>query len=143
MNFPHAADHEMDDLPRTVRREKEAREREAREREAREREAQAAHHPYAHPYAATGPDPLTISAEPPAGYAAGYGDYQEPHPSPAVVKAFDVPFLHLVAFFLKAVFAAIPALIVLGALIWGAGEALEAYFPEIVKMKILISFPNS
>ena len=33
-----------DDLPRTIRRERDARERQAREREAREREAAAAPH---------------------------------------------------------------------------------------------------
>jgi hypothetical protein len=35
MSIPLTADGDMEDLPRTVRREKEARAREAREREAR------------------------------------------------------------------------------------------------------------
>ena len=63
-------------------------------------------------------------------------------PYPASVRRFDVPFLHLVSFFLKAVLAAIPALILLTAILWVAGSALEAMFPELIKMKILISFPN-
>ena len=38
MNFPLVGDDAHDDLPRTLRREREARERQAREREARGRE---------------------------------------------------------------------------------------------------------
>ncbi len=45
-------------------------------------------------------------------------------------------------FFLKAVLAAIPALILLGALIWFAGDMLQKFFPELIKMKISITFPN-
>jgi hypothetical protein len=61
-------------------------------------------------------------------------------PYPAVVRGFDVPFLHLVKFFLKAVFAAIPALILLTAILWLLGGLLQAFFPDLVKMKILIGF---
>ena len=46
-------------------------------------------------------------------------------------------------FFLKAVIAAIPALIVLGALIWLSGEILQQFFPWLIKMKILIQFPDT
>jgi hypothetical protein len=46
-------------------------------------------------------------------------------------------------FFLKAVFAAIPAMIVLIGLLWLGGQALEAALPELLKAKILITFPNS
>lgn len=116
-----AADGGMDDLPRTLRRERDAREREAREREmqmssgvplmAAERDA-----PVPPPFA----DDLQMSA----------------------VRRLDVPFFHLMTFFLKAVFAAIPALIVLGVLLWLGGFALQSFFPQLVKMKILITFPN-
>ena len=57
-------------------------------------------------------------------------------------QRFDVPFLQLSAFFLKAVLAAIPALLLLGVLLFFAGKGLQAYFPELVHTKILISFPN-
>ena len=63
-------------------------------------------------------------------------------PYPASVRRFDVPFLHLMRFFLKAVLAAIPALILLGVILWFGGHLLQALFPSLVKKKILISFPN-
>ena len=62
---------------------------------------------------------------------------------PASVRSIDVPFVRLMLFFLKAVFAAIPAMIVLIGLLWLGGQALEAAFPELLKAKILITFPNS
>ena len=62
--------------------------------------------------------------------------------APAIVTRLDVPFLHLSAFFLKAVIAAIPALILLLVLLWLAGEALTATFPDLIKMQILIRMPN-
>ncbi|MDX2309225.1 MAG: hypothetical protein NW216_13365 [Hyphomicrobium sp.] len=127
MNFPLNAEHDMDDLPRTLRREKEA-----REREAREREAQAYGQSFGPAVAPPGMAPSMDDT-----YRAGPAE-----PAPAVVKAVQIPFLSLMGFFIKAVFAAIPALIILGVLLWGAGQALQAYFPELVKMKILISFPN-
>ncbi|MFN3868852.1 MAG: hypothetical protein ACK4MF_07300, partial [Hyphomicrobiaceae bacterium] len=61
---------------------------------------------------------------------------------PAAVTRLDVPFFHLMTFFIKAVFAAIPALLLLGGLLWGAGHLLQTYFPWLVKAQILIHFPN-
>ncbi len=129
MSLPLTAEGEMDDLPRTLRREKEARLREAREREA-----------LAAGYASSSPDALG-SAVP--GTEAVPQPYAVEEVYPAAVKSIDVPFFRLVAFFLKAVLAAIPALILLGVLLWFAGQALEMAFPELLKMKILITFPNS
>ena len=137
-NFPPLGDDQNDDLPRTFRREKEARAREARERAAQERAAAPslsnAPDPYA-PAATAAPQPRV---EPDPDYAPALAEM----PYSASVRRFDVPFLHLVGFFLKAVLAAIPALILLTAILWAAGSALESLFPELVKMKILISFPN-
>ena len=45
-------------------------------------------------------------------------------------------------FFIKAVFAAIPALIILSVLLWLGGNVLKAMFPELIHMQILITFPN-
>lgn len=131
MSIPLTADGDMEDLPRTLRREKEARAREAREREARERDAQ--------------PSGLSAPQPEPAPYssAAAYPGYPADEAYPAAVRSIDVPFFRLMLFFLKAVFAAIPALIVLGVLLWLGGQALEAAFPELLKAKILITFPNS
>jgi len=126
-SFPLTADGDMDDdLPRTLRREKEARAREAREREASG-------------LAAPAPDPVGYAASDDA-YASAYA-IQDAYP--AAVRAIEVPFFRLMLFFIKAVFAAIPALILLAVLLWLGGQALEAAFPELLKAKILITFPNS
>ena len=98
-----------DDLPRTIRREREARERQAREREA----------------AAAAPMPM-IERE---------GNYGMPAPA-ATVTAIDVPFFRLMTFFIKAVVAGVPALILLTMLLWLLGQTLQSYFPQLLKMKI-------
>jgi hypothetical protein len=125
---------DTDDLPRTLRREKEARAREARERAARERAAA--------PSLSTGilddysrPQPQIYRSaedEPRIGNA----------PVAATVRAFDVPFPRLVTFFLKAVIAAIPAMLLLGIILWFIGTGLEMVFPQLIKMKILIGFSS-
>lgn len=138
---------DQDDLPRTFRREKEAREREAKEREAKERGERLAQERAA----SQRPVPPTLSATPNAYTQADPGVYADhiaqPNasdpPYPSSVRRFDVPFLHLMMFFLKAVLAAIPALFLLGVILWFAGSALQTFYPEFVKMKILISFPNA
>lgn len=122
-NLSMASDGGPDDLPRTFRREREAKEREAREREARERDK-------------------PFIADPAFDPAADPGLAFRDEPQAAVVTALNVPFFRLMAFFVKAVFAAIPALIILGVLLWGVGQLLTSYFPWLLKMKILITFPN-
>ena len=102
-----------DDLPRTIRRERDARERQAREREAREREAATASVP-------------SIERE---------GDFGMPAPR-STVTDIDVPFFRLMMFSIKAVFAAIPAMVALIALLWLFGQGLQSFFPQLVKMKI-------
>lgn len=119
MPEPHFATVE-DDLPRTFRREREAREREARERERREREEELAAREY-------------LGRDMPHNFAA---------PSPSAVERLDIPFFHLMRFFIKAVFAAIPALIILSGLLWLGGQGLATYFPELSRMQILIHFPK-
>ena len=110
-----------DDLPRTIRRERDAREREAREREARERDAR--------------------ERQAPAPVLHG-GDELEMRTAPAAtVVDFDVPLAKLAMFFVRAVFAAIPALLVLMALLWVFGHTLQMFFPQLLKMKILIYMP--
>jgi hypothetical protein len=107
-----------DDLPRTLRREREAREREAREREARELTEVA--------------PVMPVERRVPLAMAA----------SGAVVTDFDVPFSRLMSFFIKAVFAAIPAMLMLIALLWLFGQGLQTYFPQLLKLKILIYVPQ-
>ena len=109
-----------DDLPRTIRRERDAREREAREREARERQARERE-----------PGP------PPVPQMEREGAYAVATSAPgSTVTDIDVPFFRLMTFFIKAVFAAIPALIMLTALLWLFGQGLQSLFPQLVKMKI-------
>ena len=117
------ADEGSDDLPRTLRREREARERAAREKEAKARAATLTHD-FGASDARNG---RSMAAEAYSGTA---------------VNRFEVPFGHLMMFFIKAVFAAIPALIILGILMWCAGALLKAYYPELIHMQILITFPN-
>ena len=126
------SDDEFDDLPRTFRREREARERQARE--ARERDALGR------------VEPQMTSAAPRSAGAYGGAEYASvayaSDPVPAILKRFDVPFLRLAAFFIKAVLAAIPALILLGCVLWAAGNFLQSQFPWLVKMQIFIHFPQ-
>jgi hypothetical protein len=127
---------DMEDLPRTFRREKEARAREAREREAQERAA-APSLPMGSDERSK-PQPRIYAA---ADFSADTSGGSIPL-APASVRSIDVPFQQLVMFFLKAVVAAIPALILLTAVLWMFGAVLELAFPWLIKMKILISFPN-
>jgi hypothetical protein len=97
-----------DDLPRTIRREREARDREARERAA---------------VVATGPTTLARD------------EFALPAPA-ATVTDFDIPFTKLVMFFVKAVFAAVPALLLLTVMLWLFGQGLKAVFPQLLQMKV-------
>jgi hypothetical protein len=111
----------VDDLPRTLRRE-----REARDREARQRGFQMS-------------SSASIMGEE-HGVASGavFGGGLQP----AAVRQFDVRFVHLMLFCIKAVFAAIPALFILGVMLWFAGHALQTYFPKLVHTEIIIRVPR-
>jgi hypothetical protein len=116
-----------DDLPRTLRRARD-------ERDAREREANGHRFPSslkAAMNAAAG------SAVPPPAYSSG-----TPVGDGMTVTRIDVPFHRLVTFFMKAVFAALPAVIMLTIMLWAVGELLQRYFPGLLKMRILIQFPG-
>ena len=106
-----------DDLPRTLRR----------ERDAQQARARAASNPF-----------------PAATELGSVPDYMADAPSGqgVTVSALDIPFGRLVSFFIKAAFAAIPGLLVLAALILGLGKILSLFFPALVKMQILIHCPN-
>jgi len=120
-NLPMGGDN-ADDLPRTLRRERDAREREAREREMR---AQS-----------------TLGTPEPTNYAPRATPAYPDEPQPAVVKRFDVPFLSLVVFFVKATLAAIPALILLTGLLFLLGQGLKAYAPGLLHFEIIIQPRN-
>ncbi len=110
IHLPLTADGGPDDLPRTLRRE--------RERQARERDSS------------------------PGGAGFPPAEATTYQPVRAAVTRFDVPFLRLMFFFFKAVFAMVPALLLLGAILWSLGHLLQKIFPQLVKMQILIWFPN-
>ncbi len=84
------------------------------------------------------PPPKVLSDRPSAAATVAAASPDQPYP--ATVHRFDVPFGHLVTFFLKAVIAAIPALILLMAILFGLGKAFALFFPDLAKMKILIGF---
>lgn len=115
-----------DDLPRTLRRARD-------EHEARERAASSPRFPASLKAAMTAASEDATSAPDRAMRPSGDG---------VTVTRFDVPFGRLVAFFLKAVFAAVPALIVLMIMLWTVGEILQRYFPWLLKMRILVQFPG-
>jgi hypothetical protein len=108
-----------DDLPRTLRRERDAREREMREREK------------------------AAAADENFGKAGGYA-YQPPPYDYAptgggvTVTRLRLPFTHLMFFFMKAVVAAIPALILLTVLLWGMGQGLKAFMPGLRHFEIIV-----
>jgi hypothetical protein len=59
-------------------------------------------------------------------------------PQPAVVTALKIPFFRLMFFFLKAVIAAIPALILLTFLLYAGGQLLKQNWPEWRQFEITI-----
>lgn len=116
--------HVDDDLPRTLRRE-----REAQARRALDDTAEAA-------------GPVSRGEPAGAGYDEAQYDYDDGDAPPATVTRLDIPFFHMMLFFLKAVVAAIPALIVLVGILWLFGEIITATFPELIQMQVLIRMPN-
>lgn len=145
-DFVLTADADFDDLPRTLRRERDVREREKKEREEQtrnERERDRA----SRELAAGDKDDVPRAFRDSSLKAPRKVDYDADLPGAgtypaATVKRLEVPFMHLMIFFLKAVVAAIPALILLGAVLWGMGQALKVMFPWLVQMQIYIQFPN-
>ena len=116
-----------DDLPRTLRRARD-------ERDARNREANGHRFPSSLKAAMSA---ASGNAMPASEYSAGV-----PVRDGATVTRIDVPFHRLVTFFMKAVFAAIPAVMMLTIMLWTIGELLQRYFPWLLKMRILIQFPG-
>ncbi len=112
-----------DDLPRTLRRERDARERELREREMPAVASEANF---------GGTQAAPFASMPHHGYDDGAGA------ASGTVTRLQIPFVHLVLFFLKAVIAAIPALILLTLLLWGMGQGLKTFFPNMVHFQIKI-----
>ena len=116
-----------DDLPRTLRRARD-------EHEARERAASSPRFPASLKAAMSAASEEATSA-PDLAARTSPGDG-------VTVTCFDIPFGSLVTFFMKAIFAALPALMVLTVMLWTLGEVLQRYFPWLLKMRILIQFPG-
>ena len=113
-----------DDLPRTLRRE-----REARERAGLTGSGHAAGLP---PLGGVGHS---------ASYGSGAAMSDDIVMSGTTVTDVRIPFFRLMMICIKLVLAAIPALILLGAILWSAGHLLMTYFPWLVKLQILIRVP--
>lgn len=107
-----------DDLPRTLRR----------EREARDRAQQSAFTSPPH--------------QAPPAYVSEPALSEHVMVSGSTVTDIRIPFVRMMMFGFKLVFAAIPALILLGVILWTAGHLLMTYFPWLVKLQILIRVPN-
>lgn len=107
-----------EDLPRTLRREKEAREREARERDD------------------------AFNTAPGGDSDYDYAADERYEPDTVTVSYLQIPFLHLMLFFIKAVFAAIPALILLVIVAYLIGETLQSYIPWMRQFEIVIRPPS-
>jgi hypothetical protein len=126
-----------DDLPRTLRRE---RDRLAREKQAADLLSEQAEWDRTNraPSAVATTNGTPEAANP---YDQAYTSQDESGRVPATVTRIKVPFFSLMGFFIKAVFAAIPALLILIGLLYALGVLLQMYFPQLIKMKILITFP--
>ncbi len=108
-----------DDLPRTLRREREARER-----------AGLVSPPGSGSHAAPAPAYVPEPTMPDGFMVSGQ-----------TVTDIRIPFFRLMMICIKLVFAAVPALILLFALLWLGGHLLMTYFPWLVKLQILIRVP--
>jgi hypothetical protein len=138
-NFAPLTDTAGDDLPRTFRRE---RDRIAREQLATQQSQDKAGWDRGDRSHAVATSPAYGTPEPANPYDSPYSAQSDDGaPPPATVRRIKVPFFSLMGFYIKSVFAAIPALLMLIALLYGLGVALQTYFPQLIKMKILISFP--
>ena len=133
MAEPHFASD--DDLPRTLRRERDARER---EREQRERDAALAAQAQPYPQPGYGGQDYAQPAYSASDQSHNFGGHSD-----GTVSRLDIPFLHLVWFFVKAVFAAIPALLILTALLFGGGLILKRFFPDLRHFEIVIKSADS
>ena len=122
MADPQFSNSSDDDLPRTIRR----------ERDARQRNAMASSHSQSGSHGGS-------YANPPAGRGSAYdldtGDG-------VVVTALSIPFFRLMFFLIKCVLASVPALLLLGAMLYGLGQALKIFLPWLVKMQIVVTFPG-
>ena len=124
-----------DDLPRTVRQQKEQR---ARDQMAREilNAPRPAYGKQARAAAMANAGGGSMAAD----YAThAHAPGEDP---PATVTRLQLPFFHMMRFFIKAVLAAIPALILLMLILWAFGQAAQMYLPWLVKMKVLVTFPG-
>lgn len=118
MADPQFSTHSDDDLPRTIRREKDARQRAAA--------ASANSHGGAY-------------GNPPAGRG---GSFDLDAGDGVVVTALSIPFFRLMFFLIKCALASVPALLLLGAMLYGLGQALKIFLPWLVKMQIVVTFPG-
>lgn len=117
-----------DDLPRALKRAREERERELRQQRDDLGPAPSMAAPAEAALGAMSANPAMFDNVPSALRDAG------------TVTRLDIPFLHLMRFCIKFVFAAIPAIVLLGSILWLGGKGLQAFFPALGRMRIFIDF---
>ncbi len=136
MSEPQFGDH--DDLPRTLRRERDLREAQR----AAQAHAQSGGQTLGQPAGSSGHgDPNQHHGAAP-DYGAGDPQSMYGFGMPGTVNRIEVPFRHLMWFFIKAVFASIPALILLTGLLFGGGKVLQSFFPQLRLFEIVIKTPD-
>lgn len=116
MDDPRFEPAREDDLPRTF----------LREREAQQQRAREARNAYS---GAPSGEPSMQAYRP-----------DEPPGGGVTVSRFDISYFRLTWFLVKVALAAIPALLILGLLMFAIGQAAQMLFPWLVKMKINITF---
>lgn len=64
------------------------------------------------------------------------------NPQKVVVTDINISFWRLSLFLMKVALASLPALIILGAVVYGLAEVIGTLFPQLVKLKIQIYVPK-
>ncbi len=122
-----SANNMSDDLPRTLRREREARGLNGNADRA------AAGFGFSAPQSSMAATPAYVP-EPARGERVVIDG--------GTVTDVRIPFFRMMLFCFKLVFAAIPALILFFGLLWLAGHLLMTFAPWLVKLQILIRVPT-
>lgn len=128
---------EDQDLPRTLRRAKAQQRRENLERE----QAEAKREPVVREERTSSEFRQPLSSSFRAPEASNHDRYDDDDAEDEVtITRIRVPFFHLMGFFIKAALAAVPALILLGAILYGVSLLLQRFLPWL-QPQLFILFP--
>lgn len=137
LTMPSAKDQ---DLPRTLRRAKAEQRRESLEREQAEPRREAAAKPDHPPADRARAHIPQIGSQFRAGEYAEQSRYQDDGEDEVTITRIRVPFFHLMGFFMKAALASVPALILIGAILYGITLLIQRFLPWL-QPQLFILFP--